>query len=47
MDIQSYLDYYCVNIFLANTDFGYEEAAAWKLPLKQVMVIMTAGGDGL
>lgn len=34
MDIQSYLDYYCVNIFLANTDFGYEEAAAWKTATK-------------
>lgn len=30
MDIQSYLDYFCANMYLANTDYGFEEAAAWK-----------------
>jgi len=30
MDVQSYLDYFCANMFLANADYGLEEATAWK-----------------
>ncbi len=30
MDIQSYLDYVCTNVYLANADYGIEEAYAWK-----------------
>jgi hypothetical protein len=30
MDMQSYLDYFCANMYLANVDYGVEEAYAWK-----------------
>jgi hypothetical protein len=30
MDIQSYLDYFCANMYLANIDYGVEESYAWK-----------------
>ncbi len=30
MDIQSYLDYFCANIYLANVDFGLEGWSVWK-----------------
>lgn len=30
MDIQSYLDYFCVNMFIANADYGIDETYAWK-----------------
>jgi hypothetical protein len=30
MDVQSYLDYFCANMLLANADYGYEEAALWR-----------------
>lgn len=30
MDIQSYLDYFCANMLLANGDYGYEEAVLWR-----------------
>jgi hypothetical protein len=30
MDMQSYLDYFCANMYLANVDYGVEESYAWK-----------------
>lgn len=30
MDMQSYLDYFCANMYLANVDYGTEEAYAWR-----------------
>ena len=30
MDVQSYLDYLCANMYIANIDYGIEESYAWK-----------------
>lgn len=30
MDMQSYVDYFCANMYLANVEYGMEEAYAWK-----------------
>lgn len=30
MDVQSYLDYLCANMYIANVDYGTDEAYAWK-----------------
>lgn len=30
MDVQSYLDYLCANMYIANVDYGIDEAYAWK-----------------
>lgn len=30
MDIQSYLDYFCANVYLANADYGVDEASMWR-----------------
>lgn len=30
MDVQSYLDYLCANVYLANADYGIEESCMWR-----------------
>lgn len=30
MDIRSYLDYFCANMYLANAQYGQEEACIWR-----------------
>lgn len=30
MDVQSYLDYFCANVYLANADYGSEEGCMWR-----------------
>lgn len=34
MDVQSYLDYLCANVYLANADYGIEESCMWRTTLK-------------
>ena len=30
MDVQSYLDYFCANVYLANADYGIDEGSMWR-----------------
>lgn len=30
MDVQSYLDYFCANVYLANADYGSDEGCMWR-----------------